>query len=34
MPNFKTGDMWTAWDEANLFLITTNAIIITMIAMI
>lgn len=27
MPNFKTGNMWDAWDDADLFLITTNAII-------
>jgi hypothetical protein len=27
MPIFKTGDMWTAFDEATLFLLTTNATI-------
>ncbi len=27
MPNFKTGDMWNAWDDADLFLITTNAVV-------
>ena len=27
MPNFKIGNMWDAWDKADLFLITTNAII-------
>ena len=24
MTTFKTGDMWSAWDTANLFLLTTN----------
>ena len=27
MPTFKTGDMWTTFTEADLFLITTNATI-------
>lgn len=27
MPIFKTGDIWTAFDEATLFLLTTNATI-------
>jgi hypothetical protein len=27
MPIFKTGDMWTAFDEAALFLLTTNSTI-------
>ncbi len=27
MPNFETGNMWDAWDDANLFLITTNSAI-------
>lgn len=27
MPKFKTGNMWTVWEEANLFLITTNSTI-------
>ena len=27
MPQFKTGDMWTAYAAADLFLITTNATI-------
>ena len=27
MPNFKTGNMWDSWDDADLFLITTNAVI-------
>lgn len=27
MPNFKTGNMWDAWDTADLFLITTNAVL-------
>jgi hypothetical protein len=29
MPQFGTGDMWSIYDEAGLFLITTNATIIT-----
>jgi hypothetical protein len=27
MPHFKTGDMWSAYDEADLFLLTANATI-------
>lgn len=27
MPQFRTGDMWSNYDEADLFLITTNATI-------
>lgn len=27
MPIFKTGNMWTAFDEATLFLLTTNSTI-------
>ncbi|HRQ42375.1 MAG TPA: hypothetical protein PLD25_31040 [Chloroflexota bacterium] len=27
MPQFKTGDVWTAYVAADLFLITTNATI-------
>ncbi len=27
MPIFKTGDMWSAYDDAGLFVITTNATI-------
>lgn len=27
MPKFKTGNMWDAWEEADLFLITTNSTI-------
>lgn len=29
MPQFRTGDMWSSYDEADLFLITTNATITT-----
>ena len=29
MPQFKTGDMWTAYTAADIFLITTNATITT-----
>lgn len=25
MPTFRTGDMWSAYDEADYFIITTNA---------
>lgn len=27
MPHFRTGDMWTAYEPADLFLVTTNATI-------
>ena len=27
MPQFKTGDMWSAYDQAGLYLITTNSTI-------
>ncbi len=27
MPTYEFGDMWSAWDDADLFLITTNATI-------
>lgn len=27
MPTFKYGDMWSAWEAADLFLITTNSYI-------
>jgi hypothetical protein len=25
MPQYKRGDMWSAWDSADLFVITTNS---------
>ncbi len=27
MPKFQTGNMWDVWDDADLFLITTNSFI-------
>ncbi|MCO5205659.1 MAG: hypothetical protein M9928_11545, partial [Anaerolineae bacterium] len=25
MPQYRQGDMWSAWDSADLFVITTNS---------